>query len=73
MLNVEKFEYGKRGIMKDYSMFKLIVKNCIDIGHVSMGQPNLFLLSVLLSLNVTKQDSGTTLGPSLPYPGRSLP
>ena len=37
---VYKYEYGERGIMKDYVMFTLSkspVKNWIDKGHVSFN------------------------------------
>jgi hypothetical protein len=64
--------------MKDYVMFTLSkspVKNWIDKGHVSKkyDSAKLILLMLLFSLNVTTEDSGTTLGPSLPSIGRSLP
>ena len=42
---VYKYEYGERGIMKDYVMFTLSkspVQNWIDKGHVSMDLIRLY-------------------------------
>ena len=56
-----------------FTLSKSPVKNWIDKGHVSTDQILSFLLTLFFSLNVTIEDSGTTLGPSLLSIGRSLP